>query len=347
MIRFITGVPGSGKTYYAVNHLHKAVTDPKHKDKYRVIYTNINQFDFSISDKIKPYNHEAIYARISRLHKHYKKKATDAKLIKMARRFGVYKALFVIDEAHNIFDVKNPVLVWWLSYHRHLYQDIDLITQNLSLIESKYKGFTEYFVRALPQSLRLFQKNFTYRLYIDSRMTQKGRAGTEKLKYDPEVFKLYHSGDKPKTKNIVKQYLIISSLFLIPLGLLYYYIQSNWSKSEDKKPQVEKRETVQRKIEAINTKRHETITVDDDDQFIDLTCIASTCSYQDMKMPMKVLKKLIETTESKLLYIDPNYAQNRYKVYLIATKKFRDLFKGVNHEADNHSAVADLFPDRR
>jgi len=346
VIRFITGVPGSGKTYYAVNHIYKAVNDPKQKDKYRIIYTNINQFDFGISDKIKPYNHDAIYARICRLHKHYKKKATDAKLIKMARRFEIYKALFVIDEAHNIFDVKNPVLVWWLSYHRHLYQDIDLITQNLSLIESKYKGFTEYFIRALPQSLRLFQKNFTYRLYIDSRMTQKGRAGTEKIKFNSEVFKLYHSGDKLKTKNIVKQYLVISTLFLIPLGLLYYYIQSNWTKSTNKKSTVEIHKNIQSKIEKIDN-AHTALLIEEEDLFLDLTCISSTCTYQDKKIPMKVLKKLIETTESNLLYIDPNYAQKRIKVYFIATKKFRDLFKGVNNVPDNHSAVADLFPDRR
>ena len=80
-----------------------------------------------------------------------------------AKKLNLYKALFVIDEAHNFFQTKDDVLVWWLTYHRHLYQDIFLITQNLALIDRKYKPLAEYFYKAVPSSLRLNKKVFKYK----------------------------------------------------------------------------------------------------------------------------------------------------------------------------------------
>lgn len=58
--------------------------------------------------------------------------------------------LIVVDEAHNFFNKKNDeILTWWLTYHGHLYQDIILITQDLSLIDTGYKAVAEFLLRLL------------------------------------------------------------------------------------------------------------------------------------------------------------------------------------------------------
>ena len=50
MIDLITGVPGSGKTYYAVYRIYDLIT-AKEK-KYKHIYTNINGFDYALANKL-------------------------------------------------------------------------------------------------------------------------------------------------------------------------------------------------------------------------------------------------------------------------------------------------------
>ena len=268
----------------------------------------------------------------------------------MARRFKIYKSLFVIDEAHNHFDVRNPVLVWWLSYHRHLYQDIDLITQNLSLIDSKYKGFTEYFVRAVPQSLRLFSKTFRYNLFIDSRMSQKSKAGVEKIKYNPEVFKLYHSGDKPKTKNIILRFLLIALALFVPVVAILYYIENKWtSKSEDKtvaKTTVQQKENQTVTIQTKNTIQNNQMDITDDMRLIRILCVKSSCYYQKTMFPLPLLNDLISNTQSKLLNIDTDYRTYQTELYVLATENFQNIFKGVSDEKSDFVDI-DLFASDR
>ena len=331
MIRFITGVPGAGKSYYAVNHIYQVLNDKKNPDRYLYIYTNINQFDFSISSKVCKYDHDLILRKLQLLHKYYKKKKPDSFLIRMARRLKIYKSLFVIDEAHNYFDNRNTILVWWLSYHRHLYHDIDLITQNLTLIDSKYKGFTEYFVRAVPQSLRLFNKTFKYNLFIDSRMSQKSKAGVEKVKLNPDVFKLYHSGDKPKTKNIILKFLLFAIGFFIVALLIFSYVKHKWSSQSDSKTQSQPVQTLPQNFHI--QKIPESIeTLDDTSKLIAITCISDTCHFQKNIFPIEIIKPLVEMSESRILHISRNFMTKRSKIYLIASESFLNTIKGVTND---------------
>lgn len=65
------------------------------------------------------------YIDLTILHSLYMDKEPDSVLIEKAKELKLYKVLFVIDEAHNYLKSKeNPVLVWWFTYHGHLYQDI-------------------------------------------------------------------------------------------------------------------------------------------------------------------------------------------------------------------------------
>jgi len=207
MLLFITGVPGAGKTYKAVKHIYDNFSlDLENKsDLYLFCYTNISNFNYkNVDERVKPLDFDDLKSKLTILYDFYKyKKYDDKSLIEEAKKLNLYKALFVIDEAHNFFQTKDDVLVWWLTYHRHLYQDIFLITQNLALIDRKYKPLAEYFYKAVPSSLRLNKKVFKYNVFIDSRMTKASKVKVEKINFDSNVIELYHSGDVVRSPNFI------------------------------------------------------------------------------------------------------------------------------------------------
>ena len=207
-IRYIVGNPGSGKSYLGAKVLYDAFlrpkkhsalskiltlykaskNDDKHKsideilknsikveNEFEVAYTNINEFKFELSDKILKLDFEELKGRLSTLYNEYKynKDSNDAHLIELAKEQGLYKALFVIDEIHNFFDKDNDVLKWWLTYHRHLYQELYLITQDLDLVSNEYKKVAEYFYKAVDSAKRFFSKKFRYIQYSGYKLYQK------------------------------------------------------------------------------------------------------------------------------------------------------------------------------
>ena len=338
MIRFIVGVPGSGKTYYSVYNIHKSITDKNRSEKHFYIYTNINQFNYKLSEKLRPYDHEKTYKCIELLHKYFKKKKNDAFLISMAKKLKLYKSYFVIDEAHLYFDVRKPALIWWLSYHRHLYQDIDLITQNLSLIDSKYKAFAEYFIRATPRSLGILSKTFTYKLFIDSRMSMKSRAGIEKLPQKKEVFDLYVSGGKVNSKNLIYKYIYFSVIGLIVLLLFFYYIISEMrSRAESEKSYTV---TSQRHVEQSSLSTRSNI-IGSESIYTAITCINDYCYVNNNPVPLVSFTQIVKETNVRILHIDRSHMQKKAIIYLVANNAFINLFKGVNNEKD--SVIANLF----
>jgi len=180
MISYFLGIPGSGKTYYSVNVIYqnflKDTSSLKKKKKelsfkkdYKYCYTNINELKFKKLKNTIKLDFDDFFKKLTLLHRMYSiDKASDKELIEKAKELKLYKILFVIDEAHNYFDVNKPVLVWWLTYHRHLYHDIFLITQNLSLINPKYKPLAERFYRAKPISLSFNKQYFYYKYFTES-----------------------------------------------------------------------------------------------------------------------------------------------------------------------------------
>lgn len=211
MIEFYTGVPGSGKTYRAVFYLYDIFLNSKSKSfgKFEKFYTNINEFKFDQFPRGVAYDldFDDLLSRLTQLYKLYMSKCTDSELMDMATNLELSNSFFVIDEAHNFFEKKNTVLTWWLSYHRHLHQDIILITQNLALVESKYKSFSEFFYKAIPSSLRLFGSSLKYEQYIGSRMFKNQRSEKFTLKFNPEVYDLYSSGANTQAKKVIYKYI--------------------------------------------------------------------------------------------------------------------------------------------
>lgn len=241
-ITYIVGNPGSGKTFYGVKILYDYFikenkpgffdkilkkNDKKDDKDFVVAYTNINQFNFESSDKIKKFEYDKFYEKISLVYNSYVfEKADDNKLIELLKDLDLYKALFVIDEIHNFFNNADDVLVWWLTYHRHLYQELYFITQSLSLVAPCYKNVAEFFYKASDSSHRLFSKKFRYSQYTTANLYKKDLIKKIHIDFDEKIFNLYHSGNNGLGKSAVKKFFLIAFVLFIFCFIIFKVIMS-------------------------------------------------------------------------------------------------------------------------
>ncbi len=256
MVFFLTGVPGSGKTYYLVNYAEKNLqkVDKESNDKlYLQVVHNIsgykNGFYVDFGSDYLP--------KILDLYDYYlsikKDINKDDLLIKKAEEFGIYKILLIVDECHLYFinDFTNKgkkqyySLLWFISYHRHIFVDLVLSTQNLSLVDYKFKAFAEYFIKSVPSSMRFnlnpFSKaSFAYNFFPDSKMWNETKFKTEKLKPDKKIFSLYTSGDTVKKQKVYLQTLLIIFFLFSLFSLLWFIFQKSFSSSGHPVDQIKK-----------------------------------------------------------------------------------------------------------
>lgn len=241
-ITYIVGNPGSGKTFYGVKILYDYFikenkpgffdkilknNDKKDDKNFVVAYTNINQFNFESSDKIKKFEYDKFYEKISLVYNSYVfEKADDNKLIELLKDLDLYKALFVIDEIHNFFNNADDVLIWWLTYHRHLYQELYFITQSLSLVAPCYKNVAEFFYKASDSSHRLFSKKFRYSQYTTANLYKKDLIKKLHIDFDEKIFNLYHSGNNGVGKSAVKKFFLIAFVLFIFCFIIFKVIMS-------------------------------------------------------------------------------------------------------------------------
>lgn len=245
MITYIVGNPGSGKTYYAVFKIYQLfifkpkdtflskVIKPEKQKEYLYCYTNINGFKFELDDKFIKFDYEKFYSDLEVLYLLYMDKVGDDVLNEKAKELNLHNVLIILDEAHNFLKAKEDnILVWWLTYHRHLYQDIMLITQDLSLISNEYKRIAEHFVKAVDSSKRLFKNKFRYMLYGSYKMYQKDVMQKFHVLYLKEVFNLYHSGQNASQKSFVRKFLYVSLFLFITLSIYFYFFVKSFNSDE-------------------------------------------------------------------------------------------------------------------
>lgn len=368
MITFLTGVPGSGKTYKAVytifnnfSYNEKAKKDIK-KD-FINCYTNINEFKFDKVDHVHKLDFDDLKIKLTKLHKLYKEKVTDEVLIEKLKEFGIYKSLFVIDEAHNYFDSNDIVLIWWLSYHRHLFQDIYLITQNLGLIFTKYKTFSEFFYRAKSTTVSLDRNTFKYDVYINSRLAMNARSHTEKLPKIKEVFELYQSGDSVSTKNILLKFYVFS-FFMIVSGIVfaYFYFATDSKSHVDKNiAQIQTSAFVAPAQQLASVQQTAQIQQSVPVQYapaapapvsenilFNLNCSDVSCSNEDINIPPDLITYFVKEKKIKILY-SKKVTSKYFKFYFDSTKDFYNYLKstkGVKNEENFNSFATDKLTNQ-
>jgi zona occludens toxin len=349
---FLLGIPRSGKSYYAVYQLWKNFIflpketifskffPKKKKQDYEVAYTNINQFDFSKSNKIKKLDLEQLKNNLTILHGMYLNKATDEELIEKSKEFNLYKALIVIDECHNfIGDKVDETLVWWITYHGHLFQDLFFITQDLSLVNPKYKNNAEFFYNAVPPSKRLFKSKFRYTQYANSRMANNGKVGDFTIPALQEVYDLYVSGAENKSKSIVHKYLYISA-FLAVFLLVMVYIFITSFETEEQKQLKQEQEVKTVSTSKTVTQEHKVDKNDLEHVLFTVNCISDLCKLKNQIFPKTLLNKIISDEKHEYFYFI-KYAT--YTQYFLLTKK--DTFNFLISEDKKNEKNKNTLPN--
>lgn len=345
-ITCITGIPRSGKSYYCVYLLYVSFvfvakvtifskiydklfgnfSSKKLKKPYDIAYTNINQFDFSKSPKIKPFNYATIYSHLINLHAMYIAEKTDEELIFYAKANNLLNAIFIIDECQNFFDKDDMILTWWFTYHGHLHQDIMLITQNFDLI---YKGYTklgEFFYKAAKPSSRVFSNKFKYVQYNSYQCYEKDKIGTFLVPMLPEVFGMYISGAHNNSPSQVKKYFAYAFFMSIITMIIFFYFLSSFQPKREPAPKhlqsvsnlSENRHNTNKNI--LSTPEDENITV-----LFDIKCIESLCRYNDVDFPRSLLTKV--TRDTKPDYVTSFKTSTYTQFYVMLPKKTFDFLQ--------------------
>ena len=347
MITFITGVPGSGKSYKALLTIYNNFSDSKNakrdiKKEYHYCYTNINEVKFDKLKNVYPLDMDDLKSKLTILHSLYKAKEPDEVLIQKCQELDLDRVLFVIDECHNIFDTNDKILIWWLSYHRHLYHDIFLITQNLSLVFTKYKSFSEFFYRAKSSTLSLNKKYFYYEIFLKSNLANNAKSHTEKISKNQEVFELYHSGDSVESKNVILRLIFIAIGAFILIFLFIYFYLGSYSKEDTKQSKsnhIKKENQINDSKKETRSNNIKNIDIENS-VYITLYCSYDVCLYKSKLIPMAVINRFKDSFYFEV--VTTHNQGDMQMLYVFTDSKF-NLFLGVE---DNAEKVPDsVVPD--
>lgn len=193
MIKGITGIPGSGKSYFAV----KLITDKFYKwdDKLlEWVPKNNKQFTiFSNVDGLK-LPHISLSDYFTEKEITYEKFFTVPFFTEAVKKYG--HIIILLDEAQKFFpsNYSNNDVLFFFQYHRHLGVDIILTFQTWFSITRKITDLMEFEIRAVRRSFSIVGE-FRYHYYFGNE-----RHGGKKLQPDHKVFALYKSFELPENE---------------------------------------------------------------------------------------------------------------------------------------------------
>jgi zona occludens toxin (predicted ATPase) len=210
-LRLVTGVPGSGKSFYIVNHIVSKYCN-KFGDTFilrkdYVIVTNISGLLLDVvdlDDAIKKAGTLEVFFSAD----------VQAKVTKKYQDQGK-KLIYIIDECQFYFHRRyydRGVFAFFES-HRHFGLDIYLISQNSNLVAKDLISLVEYEVRAVPRTIALGGR-FNY-----LKKSNKDIIGREFIRKDKSIFNLYKSMQARETEKIRTPYL----KFALPVILLLVF----------------------------------------------------------------------------------------------------------------------------
>lgn len=236
-MKFIAGVQGSGKSYYAA----KLIFDDFSKKSYYKIFTNLDGLNIDYInetynyDTIFYYDHKKFYQVIKRCYEIVVEQDLGFSVaLNYLESEGYYakdrQTLIIIDEAQNFFSGReDPILLFLITQHRHLFIDLYLLSQSVELVNRSYRILDTLFVAVRP-SKQLSKHLLTYKKYAAAYESKDSFIANENLKKNPKIFKIYTSGDFVKTTSIFKKYLIyLAVIFLVFVFLVWYLFSDHFS----------------------------------------------------------------------------------------------------------------------
>jgi len=339
MVTLVTGFPGSGKSYYAIFLIYNILSlVDKMSDTIDVIYTNINgvKFDYFPDSKIqfKKFNDSEFYLYLVELHTLYELNknddSVDDKLIELSKEKGYHNALIVFDECHDFFSAPDKYKIFWLTYHRHLYHEIILLTQNKTLINTKYRAIPEIFVEAQPRSKKIINNSLTYKKYASFSMRKTDLFGKDVLKARQEVFNLYQSGNKSNQKSIISKYIKLILIFVIIVFCAFYYILNSFVSDDEVIEPIAKEPINQPKN--ISTNNNKLKLESNNDLVIKMICDNKKgCKFNDNIYPIFYIDVFIKKSKSKTLFKDVFFRNTSinhklYNHYILTNNKALSSF---------------------
>jgi len=210
MIVLYSGIPGSGKSYKMVHDLEEE------KKKYFVIH-NIDGLKEGYLAEGEGFNFLKYCEEQKMEVEDFFSKEYQITLTEAVREKYGKNCLMIIDECHEWFDRNKKTLKMWLSYHRHLNQNIWLVAHRSSNLPSVYRSFIEVEYRAKFSSIFALPGFFIY-----NRILGGEAVGYTFAKKKQQVFKLYKSMaegfKKPKPSWVIPIIAI-----LIAVGVWYFF----------------------------------------------------------------------------------------------------------------------------
>ena len=224
MIRLIVGLPGSGKTYFAVHEI-LSINFNFDREFYRYVPKDPDLTIFTNIDNLKlPCVSLPLYLKSRNLTvEQFFTVDFQKRLLEKYK-----KIIYLIDEAQKYFPKKfyNEDVFFFFQYHRHLGIDIYLITQSSSLLPTHITSLVEYEIQAVRQTNR-FRNIFQYKLVSNGEV-----IGRKSLKADKLIFSLYTSfvSDSPLSSRnpapLRKYIFLFSFLILLAVVSFYFFIHS-------------------------------------------------------------------------------------------------------------------------
>lgn len=249
MVKYVFGVPGSGKSYYLLSQ----VIIPALEQGRIVISTiplnekeHIDGYFYLSYDDMIIFRDELKAVLSSEV-------AFDQKVEFMKEflfdRFGSLNLLFVIDECHLYgisSDEPSPSVKWvsdWVSIHRHFStdnysQDIYFATQTPNRALVKITTQCESLIYLLPSSLRTVpgmleaEEYASFKALLSRDKTL--RLATYRIRFRPEILEMYKSGSKISGHSGFRRkfYLLFFFLFVILLFVIYQFSHLLFNSSE-------------------------------------------------------------------------------------------------------------------
>ena len=360
MLTLLTGKPGSGKTVYAVDLILQLSNNKASNLSFiNTIYLNIAGFDFDKFDdenvELKKFNFKEFHLHIKLLHDIYLKNENkdncDDLLILYCKEHNIFDVYFIIDECHNFFNTQDKSLVWWASYHRHLHHEALLLTQDKTLINTKYRGFIELFIEAQPRLKAISKNTMRYFHYSKYLMSQKDKFDTTSITVTPEHFAVYKSGNTSKQKQVGRKfiYMFVVSLFLIVFAFMFLFskLTPTVPTVEENNSAVSNEKSNPNSMGKENNSLSLNIKLDDykQIQFMSLKCNTKTkfCYYNNKKISFGTYLKLKDTFDIQELNITqlPN---NYVQLDILAHEFFYFIFKGGSKNEKDTNTNRNMLP---
>jgi len=349
MIELITGIPSSGKTYFAASKMLEV-----YKSKKRLIYTNIN-LHVNYDDYIQPLDIPDLYKfaskefklfdKFNKLSNDYKKKLDDDLYslqnnndlnddsfskyygnydlyLKDSGLLDTYGGSYIFwDECHNDLNSSSsvssadPIWIRFLSYHRHFNIDIILVTQDISLVHRKYRPFIAKFYYGQNPAKRLTTTTLKYKVYTDSREFDKFYIETVQLPMKKEVFDFYDSGEYSPEKSLLLKKLFPAFLLILSISLaVYLFINQKESSLHSTSAS---HAVFENNISDLNNSDDfidDTDSYDFSSHIVFFNCDSNICVLKNSSftIPLNYMQDFISFTNSKALFVNPifnNYIQ--------------------------------------